>query len=258
MSSEYIAAELGVFGLAVGSFLNVVIDRLPRGQSIVSIPSHCAVCHTQLGILDLVPVLSYLWLRRRCRYCRTKISVKLPLVELFTGLVFAYVGYEYGLSLSTALLLVYGGFLIVVFMVDLEHGLILNRVIFPAIIVALGFSSLRPETISDGPLEVFWRSMLGGGIAFVLMLVIYLLARGGMGAGDVKLGAFLGLITGYPVAMMALLMAFVGGGVVAAFLLVSKIKGRKQSIPFGPFLSLSALVSLLWGDSIYDRYFNLF
>ncbi|MFQ5876059.1 MAG: prepilin peptidase, partial [Dehalococcoidia bacterium] len=169
-----------------------------------------------------------------------------------------YIGYEYGLTVEAALLAIYSGFLVVIFMIDLERGLILNRVIFPATLLALALSFLRPDTISEGTIEVFWRSMAGGGIAFGTLLGIYLLARGGLGEGDVKLAAFVGLVSGFPVVVTTLLASFVGGGLVGVFLLTTRIRSRKQAVPFGPFLALSTLAHLLWGQDIYDWYIGLF
>ena len=258
LSDPFIALFLGLEGLAVGSFLRLLIDRLPRGESIIRGASHCEACHTRLGIRDLVPVFSYVWSRGRCRHCGAKIPVSLPLVELFTGLVFAYIGYEYGWSVDMVLLMIYSGFLIIIFMVDLEQGLILNRVVFPAIVLAGGLSPVRPDNTSDGVLEVFLRSLLGGAIALVIMLAIYLLFRGGMGEGDVKLAPFIGLLIGFPVVLITLLMSALGGGLIAALLILTKLRRRKDRIPFGPFLALSALVSLFWGQDLWDWYSDLF
>ncbi len=251
-------AVLGALGLSIGSFLNVVIDRVPRDESIATRSSYCEVCHTNLGALDLVPVLSYLFLRGRCRHCGAKIPVRLALVELFTGLVFVYVGHQWGLSWTGALVLVYSVFLIVVFMIDLQRSLILNKIILPAIIIALALSPFRPNNTPDEILEVFWRSMAGGGVGFGVLLLIYIVSRGGMGAGDPKLGAFAGLIVGFPVAFAVLLMSFVGGGLVGAFLLITGRRGRKEAIPFGPFLAVSGLACLFWGNDIWDWYIDLF
>lgn len=252
------AAVLGVLGLCVGSFLSVVIDRVARGESMVTVSSHCEVCNVRLGAVDMVPVLSYLFLRGRCRHCGATIPAKLPLVEFFTGLVFAYIGYEYGFGLSGGLLLAYTAILIVVFMIDLERELILNQVVILATAIALVFSAYRPDPVYDETLEVFWRSLAGGGIALGALLAIYLLSSRGIGGGDVKIAPFLGLITGFPVVGITLLMAFVGGGLVAILLILARIRSRKQRIPFGPFLALSTLASLFWGDTIYDWYIGLF
>ena len=131
----------GLFGIAVGSFLNVCIDRLPHGESIITPPSHCPSCNRRVGIIDLVPVFSYIWLRGRCRYCQAHIPLRLPIVEGITGLLFfiIYWQFNYELSMSFAITLVYSCILITIFFIDLEHQLILNSITYPAMIIALGF-----------------------------------------------------------------------------------------------------------------------
>ncbi|MBI2846510.1 MAG: prepilin peptidase [Chloroflexi bacterium] len=242
---------LGIFGLAVGSFLNVCIDRLPQGWSLISPPSHCDSCQRRLAVWDLVPVLSYIWLRGKCRYCSATVSIRLPAVELFTGLVFAYIGHRYGLSLQGLSLLIYSSILIVVFFVDLERGLILDRVVYPGMALALVFPFFLPEPGVLG-------SLLGGALAFLLVLVIYLGSRGGMGGGDVKLAGFIGLATGFPLVLVALVLSFISGGLMASFLLLTRRRERKDAIPFGPFLSGTALVMLFWGTSLLEWYLSLF
>ncbi len=133
-----------LLGLFVGSFLNVCIDRLPRGQSIIHPRSHCAACNRELGTLDLLPIFSYLWLRGRCRYCQARIPISLPIVEGMTGLLFALLCWKFGLGLELGISLVYACLLIIIFVIDLEHQLVLNKVTYPAMALAFAFSFFWP------------------------------------------------------------------------------------------------------------------
>ena len=250
----------GLFGLLVGSFLNLCIDRLPQGKSIVRPGSHCDSCNQSLRAIDLVPVFSYLWLRGRCRYCGARIPLRSPIVEFAAAAIFAFLAWHYGLSLELAFAVVYAAIFIVIFAIDLEQELILNIVVFPAMILAFAFSFFW------GGFEEFWpgvgpgvgpgfvlSALLGGAVGFVLMLLPYLLTRGrGMGYGDVKLAAFIGLMSGFPLVVVALLVGIITGGLVAVFLLLSRmVKSRKAAIPYGPFLAVGAMVALIWGDRIF-------
>ena len=247
-----------ILGLAVGSFLNVCIDRLPSGGSILHPPSHCPACQRRLAASDLVPLFSYLWLRGRCRYCRASIPRRLPAVELATAVTFALLYWHSRLTPELGMLAFYAGIFIIVFVVDLEHGLILNRVLYVGAAAALLFALFLPQ-----PYLIRWvaggaaNAAIGGAIGFVVFLVIALVARGGMGWGDVKLAALVGLATGFPLVFVAVIVAALLGGVVAVVLLVTKKRGRKQAIPFGPFLSTAALLTLLWGSSILHWYLGL-
>jgi len=253
-----LTAGFAVIGLAVGSFLNVCIDRLPSGESILHPPSHCPTCQHRLAARDLVPVFSYLQLRGRCRYCRASIPKRLPGVELATAAVFALLYRHAGLTPQLGVMAFYAGIFIIVFVVDLEHGLILNRVLYAGMAGALLFALLVPQ-----PYLTRWivggvaNAAIGGAIGFVVFFIIALVARGGMGWGDVKLAALVGLATGFPLVFVAVITAALLGGVVAVVLLATKKRGRKQAIPFGPFLSVAALVTLLWGSSMLYWYLGL-
>ena len=238
-----------LLGLFVGSFVNVCIDRLPRGQSIINPPSHCSACNHKLGILDLVPLFSYLWLRGRCRYCRAPIPARLPIVEGITGLLFTFLYWKFGLGLELGISLIYAGLLIVIFVIDLENRLVLDKVVYPGMALALTFSFFWPGL---GVLS----SLGGGALGLVAMALPFIIYRRGIGLGDVKLGGLVGLMTGYPLVLIALLLSVLTGGGVAASLLAFKIKKRKDPIPFAPFLATSAMVTLLWGQAIYQWYLH--
>ena len=248
-----------LLGLATGSFLNVCMDRLPRGQSIISPPSHCAACNHKLGILDLIPLVSYLWLRGRCRYCQAPIPLRLPIVEAITGLLFALLYWKFGLGLELGISLIYTCLLIVIFVIDLENQLVLDIVVYPGMALAFAFSFFWPgiEVISlmpGGALGRVISSLAGGVLGLAAMALPFVLYRQGMGLGDIKLGALVGLMTGYPLVLITILLSWITGGLVAAILLALKIKKRKDPIPFATFLACSTMVTLLWGQAIWQWY----
>jgi len=240
-----------LIGTAVGSFLNVCIDRLPEGQSLLHPASHCSACQHRLTPKDLIPVFSYLWLRGRCRYCQAPIPRRVLWVELGTGLVFAFLWWQYGLTPELGVMCFYFCLLAVIMVIDLERGVILNKVVYPAGAIALIIGAF---TSNPGIAKV----LIGGGLGLVTMLLVALVYRGGIGWGDVKMAGLVGLLTGFPLILVSLLLAVVSGGIVATVLLLFKVKQRKQTIPFGPFLSLGAVLTLLWGASILDWYLQLF
>jgi leader peptidase (prepilin peptidase)/N-methyltransferase len=252
-----------LLGLIIASFFNVCADRLPHGGSLISPPSHCDTCGRRLALLDLIPVFSYLFVRGHCRYCGATIPRRVLWVEIFTGAMFAFLFWKYGLTIDFAITAFYGCIFIVLFIIDLEHKLILNIITYPMIFVALLISTLYPAIINTSPyvpmsmLEGFIRSLIGGTCGFVLFLVIALFARGGMGWGDVKMAGMLGLATGFPLVFVAIMLAILTGGIVALFLLVFKIKKRKEGIPFGTFLAIGTMAALLYGKEILDWYLNL-
>jgi len=240
-----------LLGAAVGSFLNVVIDRLPAGKSLASPPSHCDHCQRRLSPLELVPIFSYLFLRGRCRTCQKPIPIRNLAVELGTGLAFLLTWQIYGLSWTTALYSLYGSLLITLGCIDLEHQKIPNLLIYPAI--GLGLVMI-PVLQLDDP----WMTLTGGLLGFAVLFLIAVLAPGAMGMGDVKLVVFLGFVVGFPEIILALFLAFISGGLVAGILLVLKKLGRKDTVAFGPFLGLAGFISLLYGSQILDWWLRRF
>ncbi len=259
-----------LLGMTVASFLNVCMDRLPSNESLLFPASHCASCHHRLAIKDLIPIFSYLWLRGRCRYCRAPIPRRILWVEIGTGLLFGYLYWHYDLSIELAVAALYCCLFIVLMVIDLEHGLILNKVVYPTMALALLISVFLPPSKVAYPGEAatllfntflpepgIAQSAIGGGIGLGLFLLVVLTSRGGMGWGDVKMAALIGLVTGYLI-LVALFMAVILGALVAGSLLLLKIKKRKEGIPFAPFLSLATIVTLLCGSNILDWYLGLF
>jgi len=244
-----------LFGMAVGSFLNVFIDRLPSGESLLFPASHCTSCHQRLAIKDLIPVFSYLWLRGRCRYCQAPIPRRLLWVEIGTGILFAYLYWYYGLSAELAITAFYCCLFLVIMVIDLEHGIVPNKIVYPSMAVALVLSALLSQTMTVPGIV---QAAIGGGIGLVLFLLIVLISKGGMGWGDVKLAALIGLVIGFPLVFVALLLAVILGGLVAVTLLLFKLKKRKEGIPFAPYLSLGAMITLLFGSNILNWYLGMF
>jgi prepilin signal peptidase PulO-like enzyme (type II secretory pathway) len=247
-----------LLGLAIGSFLNVCIDRLPRNESIVkNPPSHCEVCQHKLAAKDNIPMFSYLRLRGRCRYCQASIPRRIFWVELATGLIFALLYYHYGLSVELGVMAFYACLFIIIFVIDLEQGLILNKVVYPGMVVALLLALYPWPWLTESMVMRVAYAALGGGIGFAIFLLIAIVSRGGMGWGDVKLAALIGLATGFPLVFLAIIMGAILGGIVAVALMIAKKRKRRETIPFGPFLALAAMVTLLWGSNILSWYLGL-
>ena len=238
---------LFLLGLATGSFLNLCIDRLPKQESILNPPSHCDVCQHKLRPLDLVPLLSYLYLKGRCRYCGAKIHYRLPLVEAMTGLIFVLLWYQYGFSIELPLAMLFACLFIVILVIDIEHHLILNRVVYPAIALAFLVIILIPNY---GIISAVIGGVTGAGILLLLALIF----PGGMGMGDVKLAALIGLLVGFPQVLIALLICFVLGGAVAGGLLLAKLRGRKDPVPLAPFLTAGLITTMFYGEEILRLY----
>jgi leader peptidase (prepilin peptidase)/N-methyltransferase len=237
--------------MAVASFLNVCIDRLPNNESVVCPPSHCPHCRHRLTIEDLIPVASYLRLRGRCRYCGTPIGRRLVLVEIGTGILFAFLYWRYSPTLELAVITYYCCLFTVILFIDLERGIIPNRIVYPGAALALVIAMFSPE-------RQITSAAFGGSVGLGIFLLIVILSRGGMGWGDVKMATLVGFATGFPQVLIALLLTVLSGAAVALVQLLTKRKGRKDTIPFGPFLSLAAMVTLLWGDAILEHYLWLF
>lgn len=230
-------------GAAVGSFLNVCIDRLPRGRSLIRPSSHCETCGRTLTPWELVPILSYLLLRGRCRSCGARIPLRVLWVELGAAALFGLLCLRFGLGPWLLLASAYSSLLLVVVVIDLEHHKILNRLTYPAIALA---AVAAPFTPGRPAVELFLGGLLGFGLLFLLAWAI----PSGMGMGDVKLSAFLGLTLGYPHIVLALLLAFISGGLVAGSLWAARVLRRGDAVAFGPFLASSGFVTLLYGDAM--------
>ncbi len=246
------AALAAVLGAVIGSFLNVVAYRLPRGESLAHPPSRCPSCGAPVKPYDNVPVLSWLLLRGRCRSCGERISWRYPAVEAGTALLCALVVVAEGADRDAWLGLAFVLLLVPIALIDLDHRLIPNKLTLPGAILAVVLVAL---TRSDALVEHLIAGLAAGGF----LLVAALLYPAGMGMGDVKLAAVIGLFLGRA-AGPAMFAALIAGSVVGALIIARKgsKEGRKTAIPFGPYLAFGGLVGLFAGDAIVDWYLDTF
>jgi leader peptidase (prepilin peptidase) / N-methyltransferase len=238
-------------GATIGSFLNVVIARLPRGESLVRPRSRCPACGAPVAWFDNIPLVSFVWLRARCRRCRAPISWRYPIVEALTAGLFGLAAWRVGsgLELLTAWFLLAS--LVAITAIDLEHQIIPDAITVPGI--GLGFlaSFLNPA-------PTWGASLLGIALGGGLFLVVILGSRGGMGGGDMKLGAMLGAFLGYKLALLAIFSGVMLGGLAAGVLMAAGVRRRKDPIPFGPFLAVGSALALFAGEEILAWYVSAF
>ena len=245
-----------LFGGIVGSFLNVVILRLPDpSQSIVFPASHCPKCSASLHWYENIPIISYLFLRGKCGHCRVPISLQYPLVELMMALLAAALIYKFQLSIATAGYFIFCAALLVIIFIDIHHQIIPDVISLPGIILGVLFSLVSPT--------VTWQSsliglFLGGGVLYAVAFFYYLLRKiDGMGGGDIKLLAMIGAWLGWQSLPFVIFASSFSGSVVGLIAMLYQKKGGRTRIPFGPFLSLSALVYTFFSEDIL-YFFNLY
>ena len=236
-------------GASVGSFLNVCIYRIPAGQSVVSPPSHCFACGEKLGLVDLVPILSYFYLRAKCRRCGEPFSGQYPLVEFITGVLFALVLLRFGVAWETLAGWVFLSVLVAVTVIDIHHRIIPDKIVIVGVVLGLPLVALQSW-------PTLWSGLAGFVAAGLFLLAIAVVSRGGMGGGDIKLAALMGLYLGLQNVAVALFLAFLVGGVFGIFLLVTGLKGRKDAVPFGPYLALGGIAALFWGSQLVKWYLS--
>jgi len=244
-----------IFGAIVGSFLNVCICRLPRGESIITPGSHCPHCQTPIRFYDNIPLVSYLFLGGKCRYCKGNISFQYPLVEGITALSSFLLFVRFGLSWSYLFYFIFVAGLIVITGIDLFHQIIPDVISLPGIGLGLLASLIIPHLTF---LNSLMGILLGGGSLFlVATLYQWLFKREGMGGGDVKLLAMIGAFLGWKAVILTILLSSLIGSISGVIIMVLKGKDFKYAIPFGPFLSLGAAISLFYGERIITWYLFL-
>ena len=252
-----LAVLTGLLGLAIGSFLNVVIWRVPRGESVVSPPSHCPHCDAPIRNRDNIPVLSWLLLRGRCRDCSAPISARYPAVELLTAAVFVVLTLRIGVEWSLPAYLYLGAIGVALALIDIDVRRLPDQIVLPSYPVALvlltGASLLTGEWWSLG------RGLIGLVALFAFYFLLALIYPSGMGFGDVKLAGLVGLYLaylGWGELVTGAFLGFLFGGVVGGLLMVARRAGRKSKIPFGPFMLLGALAAILAGGALADLYLD--
>jgi leader peptidase (prepilin peptidase)/N-methyltransferase len=248
-------AIVAFLGLAIGSFLNVVIHRLPRGGSLISPGSRCPSCGYALGALDNIPVVSYLALGGRCRKCRTPISARYPIVELVTALLFVAHYFVFGWTPLLAVRLLFAASLVALFAIDLEHHLLPDAITLPGIGVGLVASLFLPPGIRDALIG----ALVGGGVLWLIGEAYYRYAgEEGMGGGDVKMLAMVGAFLGWQLVIVTLVFSSIAGAVIGMIVIAIKRGGMKYALPYGTFLALAALVASLYGEPIVRWYTGLY
>jgi leader peptidase (prepilin peptidase) / N-methyltransferase len=246
-----------VFGLVFGSFLTVVVYRLPRGESVVAPRSRCPRCGAHIRAWENIPVLSWLLLRGRCRRCGEGISIEYPLVELATGLLFALAGALIEPLYAAVLVAPFLGLMLAVAVVDARWRIVPNRIVYPAL--AIYAVAIIAGDLTGGGVDIL-TGLLGLAAYGVPMLLVALAVPGGMGMGDVKLAALIGLVLGSRGLLLVGVAAFLGivGGGLAAVLAMAVLRwGRKRQMPFGPFLAAGGVVAALAGSQIASAYLSL-
>ena len=240
-----------IFGLVFGSFFNVVGLRVPKKESIISPPSHCTNCSKRLGVLDLIPVISYLLLRGKCRNCKAKISPIYLITELVTGLLFAFAYWTIGFQFELVIAILFISLLVIITVSDIAYMLIPNKIL-------LFFAPLLLVGRIVVPLEPWWDSVIGAVVGFGILLFIAILSKGGMGGGDIKLFFVIGIVLGTVHTLLTLFVASVIGMMIGVIILKLRGQGRKTPIPFGPSIALAAIIVYFFGNNIIDLYMDLF
>jgi len=248
-------AILVLLGLAVGSFLNVCVHRLPREQSLNSPPSRCPQCSYRLRWADNIPLVSYVMLGGRCRECRARISIRYPIVELVTMGLFVLHGATFGWTPLLIPRLAFACAMVVLFAIDLEHHLLPNAITLPGIVVGLIASTVLPPGIVDALIGV----LIGGGVLWLIGEAYFRFSgHEGMGGGDVKMLAMIGAFLGWKLVLVTLILSSVLGSMIGLIVIAIRKGGLKYALPYGTFLALGALVASLAGDAIVNWYVGLY
>ena len=251
-----------ITGLVFGSFFNVVIYRLPREESIVAPRSACPSCGTTLKPADLVPIFSFIFLKGKCRYCKSKISFRYPLIEFVSGIVFVVLFLKYGLSIEFIFTVFLMSVLIMVFFIDLDHMIIPNELVIAGLAGGIVLFILRfflYDSLLDG---AAWYSPLLGmlvtSVRFLIALIgLAIYGTDAFGMGDVKIFLPIGLILGFKLALISLIFSVFIGGFAGLFLIITGLKERRSHIPFGPFIVSGTFLAILFGHEFFTWYTGL-
>ncbi len=237
-------------GLVVGSFLNVVIYRLPRKESLVRPASHCPSCGNPVRWHDNVPVLGWVFLRGKCRDCGQRISIRYPLVEAITGIAFLLCFLQFGVNWPLLIAWAFVAAVVAVAFIDYDHTIIPDKIVLPGLLLGLMASiALNPQD--------WWKYLAASAGAATFLFALGMIWANGMGFGDVKMAAFMGAVLGSGV-IVALFAAFFIGAVVGIILMATHKRTRKDAIPFGPYLAVGAIVSIFVGQALLHSYLGIY
>ncbi len=253
----YETALVVLLGLMIGSFLNVLIYRIPLRKQFVSGRSVCPHCDKPIKWYHNIPILSYIALRGKCAYCKVRISFRYPLVELLNGLAYFYFFWRFGWSVDLAIFAFLSSMLLVIFFIDLDHQIIPDVITLPGIVLGLGVS-FAPGGIGIVP-SLIGLVVGGGSLYLIALLGDWLFKKESMGGGDIKMAAMLGAFLGWQKVLFIFLASAGIGLVVSLILMLFSAKMRKQRVvPFGPFIAMAAMLAILWGDQIISYYVTNF
>lgn len=247
-----------VLGLLIGSFLNVVVWRVPRGESVVSPPSACPRCGARIAWYDNLPVVSWLVLRGRCRRCHEPISVRYPLVEAGTGILFGLVAWHFGISWTTPAYLYLAAISVALALIDIDTRRLPNAIVLPSYVVVPVLLAVASWGADDWPAML--RAVIGGVALYAFYFVMVLVKPGAMGFGDVKLAGILGAYLawlGWGSFAVGAFAAFLVGGVFSIGLMVAGRAGRKSKIPFGPWMLIGCAIGVAFGESLWSAYLGI-
>lgn len=245
-----------ILGIIIGSFLNVCIYRIPRGESVVFPASHCTSCGVPLKWYNLIPLLSYIFQRGKCSYCGEKISLQYPIIELLDGFVYLYMYSHFGFNIDFIFYSIVFSILIVISIIDFMYQIIPDSLNIIILIIAIIYKIFKYRLYGVSPNIV--NSILGILLSSGLFLLIAVISKGGMGGGDIKLIGVLGFVLGLRMVCLNILLSFILAGIISIVLLAFKIVGIKDPIPFGPFICFSFMITAIWGDKIINWYLSLF
>lgn len=236
-----------LFGMLIGSFLNVVIYRLPRGENIAFPPSHCPKCGWKIKPLENIPVISYIFLRGKCSNCKNKISPIYPFIELLTGILFAFCYWQYSFTTEGYISVVFISIMICIFFIDLEHYIIPDSLLA----VLLILSALKIFLLNQ---PQFLNAVITTVITFLFFYLVYILSKEKFGGGDVKLFTLLALYFGWPLINLLIVLASVLGLIIAGVMIMAGVMNKDEPIPFGPFIVFSSIITLFYGEIIWNFY----
>ena len=253
---QVMAVFIFIFGVLWGSFSNVVIYRCPKGESIVHPRSACPKCNTQLKWYDNIPLLSWLFLLGKCRYCSVSISIRYFIVEFLTGLLFMGVFLKVGVSWTLIEYLIFSWALVVASFIDLDQMILPDKITLTGIVLGLAGGALNPErSFVPSILGV----LVGGGFLWAIAYIYYVIRKeDGMGGGDIKLLAWIGAVLGWSAIPFVILVSSLLGTLVGVSLLIKSKEGLKTVIPFGPYLAMAAVIYIFWGQELAHWYLNIF